>query len=138
MMDYTVRARAKKGQSGVAECKQANLTMDTTPEGQPDAFNPAELLLASVAACMIKNIERVAPMLGFEFRGAEVEVRGFRQEKPPLMEHIEYVLTVDTDEPDRRLELLHANVKKHGTIFNTLAKATELTGSVRRARSLVS
>jgi hypothetical protein len=45
---------------------------------------------------------------------------------------------VDTDEPDRRLELLHANVKKHGTIFNTLAKATELTGSVRRARSLVS
>lgn len=31
------------------------------PEGQPDAFNPAERLLASVVPCMIKNIERVAP-----------------------------------------------------------------------------
>lgn len=138
MMEYTVRARAQKGKRGIAECKEATLAMDTTPEGQPDAFNPAELLLSSVAACMIKNIERVAPMLGFEFRGAEVEVRGFRQDKPPLMVRIEYVLRVDTDEPERRLELLHANVKKHGTIFNTLARATELTGSVRRARSMVS
>jgi uncharacterized OsmC-like protein len=138
MVDYRVRAHAEKGQTGVAECKDTTLTMDTTPKGQTDAFNPVELLLASVAACMIKNIERVAPMLGFEFRGAEVEVRGFRQENPPLMVRIEYVLTVDTDEPERRLELLHANVKKHGTIFNTLAKATELTGSVRRARSMVS
>ena len=137
MMDYTVRARAQKGQAGLAECKEATLTMDTMPEGQPDAFNPAELLLASVAACMIKNIERVAPMLGFEFRGAEVEVRGLRQEKPPLLVRIEYVLRVDTEEPDRRLELLHDNVKKHGTIFNTLAKATELTGSIRRAHSMV-
>ena len=137
MMDYTVRARAQKGQAGLAECKEAALTMDTTPEGQPDAFNPAELLLASVAACMIKNVERVAPLLGFEFRSAEVEVRGYRQEKPPLLVRIEYVLRVDTEEPERRLELLHANVKKHGTIVNTLAQATELTGSIRRARSMV-
>ena len=74
MMEYRVRVRAQKGQTGVAECKEATLRMDTTPERQPDAFNPAELLLASVAACMIKNIERVAPVLGFEFRSAEVGV----------------------------------------------------------------
>lgn len=60
-MEYTVRARAEKGKTGVAECKEATLAMDTSPEGQPDAFNPAERLLASVAPCMIKNIERVAP-----------------------------------------------------------------------------
>ena len=72
-------------------------------------------------------------MLRFDFRGAEVEVRGLRQEKPPLMVRIEYVMTVDTDEPERRLQLLHANVKKHGTIFNTVAKATELIGSVASA-----
>ena len=138
MMEYRVRARDEKGKASVAECKEAAIAMDTNPEGQPDAFNPAELLLASVAACIIKNIERVAPMLDFEYRGAEVEVRGFRQDKPPLMVRIEYVLRVDTDEPERGLQLLHANVKKHGTIFNTLAKATELTGTVRRARSMVS
>ena len=41
-----------------------------------DAFNPAELLLASVAACMIKGIERVVPILKFEFRGVAVKLHG--------------------------------------------------------------
>ena len=31
--------------------------------GRSDAFNPAELFLASIAACMIKGIERVIPLL---------------------------------------------------------------------------
>ncbi len=33
--------------------------------GRPDAFNPAELFLAALAACMIKGIERAIPMLNF-------------------------------------------------------------------------
>jgi hypothetical protein len=44
---------------------------------------------------------------------------------------IGYELTVDTDEPPRRLELLHANVRKYGTISNTLALAVPLTGTCR-------
>ncbi|MCK9365774.1 MAG: OsmC family protein [Metallibacterium scheffleri] len=41
--------------------------------GRVDAFNPAELLLAAVGACMMKNIERVAPIIGFKFRGVHIE-----------------------------------------------------------------
>ena len=41
-------------------------------------------------------------------------------------------LIVDTDEPDRRLELLHQNVRKFGTISNTVAEATKLEGVIRR------
>ena len=71
-----------------------------------DAFNPAELLLAAVAACMIKGIERVAPMNHFKFRGVEVRLHGVRQDSPPFMSSITYELIVDTDEDDRRLDLL--------------------------------
>jgi len=39
---------------------------------------------------------------------------------------------VDTDETDQRLELLHKNLRKYGTITNTLAGATELVGTIRR------
>jgi len=39
---------------------------------------------------------------------------------------------VETDEPDRRLELLHENVKKFGTVFNTVAPGTQLSGVLRR------
>jgi hypothetical protein len=55
-----------------------------------------------------------------------------RQDTPPRMESITYEILVDTDEPDRRLDLLHENVKKYGTVFNTVAPGTELTGVLRR------
>ena len=38
--------------------KDAVLTIDTDMRGRIDAFNPAELFLASIAACMLKGIDR--------------------------------------------------------------------------------
>lgn len=97
-----------------------------------DAFNPAELLLAALSACIIKGIERVTPTLKFSLRGVEVRITGVRQDVPPKMESISYEIIVDTDEVDRRLELLHDNVKKYGTVFNTVAPGTDLRGVLRR------
>ena len=100
--------------------------------GRADAFNPAELLLAAVAACMIKGIERIAPVNHFDYRGVEVHLRGKRQDSPPFMAEITYELVIDTDEEDRRLDLMHHNVRKYGTIFNTVAAATRLEGTISR------
>lgn len=82
---------------------------------------------------MIKGIERVAPLLRFRLRGVEVVLRGVRQESPPKLSRIEYTLTIDTDEDDRRLALLHQNVMKFGTVYNTLLPGTELIGRIKRA-----
>jgi len=35
--------------------------------------------------------------------------------------------------PNRQLALLHQNLMKYGTIYNTVAAATDLTGTIRRA-----
>jgi len=48
------------------------------------------------------------------------------------MSRIEYEITVDTDESNHRLALLHDNVRKYGTVFNTVAPGTELAGTLRR------
>ncbi len=112
------------------------MNLDTDLAGNPDAFNPAELLLAALSACIIKGIERVVPILKFQLRGVEVSVDGVRQDVPPRMESINYEIVIDTDEEDRRLVLLHDNVKKYGTVFNTLAPGTQLSGVLRR-KSLV-
>jgi hypothetical protein len=39
---------------------------------------------------------------------------------------------LDTDENDHRLELLHTNVRRFGTISNTVAEAAKLEGTIRR------
>lgn len=132
MLEYRVEARRVDAHGSLATTKDAQILLDTDVKGRPDAFNPAELFLASIAACMIKGVERVTPLLAFELRGVEVLMHGERQDSPPKMVSIDYDLIVDTDESDHRLELLHTNVRKYGTISNTAAAALRLTGRILR------
>ncbi len=132
MLEYKVTARRIDSHGSEVATKQALIVLDTDLAGRVDAFNPAELLLASLAACMLKGAERVTPMLKFSLRGMEASLRGIRQDAPPKLVRIEYELVVDTDENDQRLDLLHRNLQKYGTVYNTLAGATELSGTIRR------
>ena len=116
----------------MAHCKDATITLDTDLAGRRDAFNPAEPLLAALSACIVKSIERVTPLLRFQLRGVTVHVHGVRQDVPPKIESINYELVVDTDESEHRLALLHDNVKKFGTVFNTVSPGTDLSGTLRR------
>ena len=131
-LTFDVTAQRLDAHGSRATCKSTAIRLDTDLAGSPDAFNPAELLLAALAACIIKGIERITPMLGFQLRGAEVRVHGVRHDVPPRLERIDYEIWVDTDESDARLALLHKNVKKYGTVFNTVAPGTTLRGALRR------
>jgi uncharacterized OsmC-like protein len=132
MLEYHVTARRIDSHGSEATTKDATLVLDTDMAGRADAFNPAEMLLASLAACILKGTERVIPMLHFDLRGIEVALHGVRRDSPPKMISITYEITVDTDETEARLALLHKNLQKYGTIYNTLAGATELSGTIRR------
>lgn len=131
-LTFDVAATRIDAHGSVATCKSASIRLDTDLAGNPDAFNPAELLLAALAACMIKGIERIQPILRFQLRGVDVHVHGIRQDVPPRLEQIRYEILVDSDESDARLALLHENVKKYGTVFNTLMPGTSLSGVLRR------
>lgn len=132
MLEYRIAARRIDAEGSVANAKMAEVRLDTGLADSPDAFNPAELLLAGITAFMIKGIERVTPMLDFSFSGVEVSLHAVRQDAPPRIVAVDYELVVDTDESDQRLELLHKNVPKYGTISNTVAAAARLDGAIRR------
>jgi uncharacterized OsmC-like protein len=131
-MTFDVYAHRIDSHGSEATCKSASIVLDTDLTGRIDAFNPAELLMAAVAACMLKGIERVTPILKFSLRSVKVRLHGIRQDVPPRMESIEYVILVDTDESDQRLALLHENVIKYGTVYNTVAPGTALKGVLKR------
>ena len=132
-MEFQVSARRIDAHGSLALCKDASVSLDTDLAGRRDAFNPAELLLAALGACMLKGIERVTPILKFNLRGVSVTLHAIRQDVPPRIESIDYEILVDTDESERRLELLHENVKKYGTVFNTVAPGTRLAGTLQKA-----
>lgn len=132
MLEYSVTAHRIDAHGSEARAGEATLALDTDLAGRADAFNPAELFLASIAACILKGIERVTPLLGFDLTGAEVRLHGQRQDAPPKMVSVTYEVIVDTDETQQRLDLLHRNIRKYGTISNTIADAVNLTGTIRR------
>ena len=132
MLAYEVHARRVDAHGSLATTKQAELVIDTDLNGREDAFNPAELFLASIAACMLKGIVRVTPMLKFDLRGVEVRLKAVRQDAPPKIISVDDEIVVDSDESEQRLELLHTNVRKYGTIFNTVAAAAGLSGTLKR------
>jgi uncharacterized OsmC-like protein len=135
-MQFDVVSLRLSAHASESRCTGATIALDTDLAGNSQAFNPAELLLAALSACMIKGIERVTPILKFDLRGVEVRVHGVRQDVPPRLESITYDIIVDTDEPERRLDLLHENVRKYGTVFNTVAPGTALSGVLRRKKAI--
>lgn len=132
MTEYRVTARRIDSHGSLATAKQAEVVLDTDLAGRQDAMNPVELLLSALAACMLKGIERVTPMLKFRLTGAEVALQALRQDAPPKLTLIRYQIVVDSDESDQRLDLLHRNILKYGTISNTLGAAVPLEGTLRR------
>jgi uncharacterized OsmC-like protein len=133
MNEYRVFVTGVDGPHAAAWCKETQILLDTHTEGCGEAFNPFELLLASIGACMVKGIKRVAPLLGFVQHGVRIEISGTRSDDPPRVKTVNYVIELDTDESDHRLQLLHENIRKFGTIYNTVAAAVPITGDLRRS-----
>jgi uncharacterized OsmC-like protein len=117
---------------GVSEgrCKRSTVRFDSSPAQGDDLPGPAELLALAFAACVLKNVERFSELLPFEHSGARVRVTAERQETPPRFTRMHYELRVATNEPPERVDLLHRNLAKFGTVYNTLASACEVTGEV--------
>ncbi len=132
VIEYRVQARRIDGHGSLARAKEAEVVLDTDLAGRRDAMNPVELLLSALAACMLKGIERVVPLLHFQLDGAEVSLEAIRQDAPPKLTLIRYQIIVDSAENDQRLDLLHRNILKYGTISNTLAGAVPLEGTLIR------
>jgi uncharacterized OsmC-like protein len=131
MLSYQIKAESKKGGEAKAIANNGIINFDASAERQDNLPNPAELLLTSLAACMLKNVERFSEILKYEYTNAQIEVEGLRNETPPFMSEINYVLKVESDMDQKKLNLLHKNILKFGTITNTLAKAVKLNGSIK-------
>ena len=132
-MQYQVTACRVDATGSLATSHGAEVRLGTDVEGRKDALNPVELLLSALAACMIKGAERVLPTLKFQLDGMTVALEADRQDAPPKLTTIRYEIVVTTLENDARLDLLHRNILKYGTISNTLSAAVPLTGTIRRA-----
>ena len=127
---YAVEAESAHGGAATIAARATTIAFDgsaSTGELHP---GPADLLVAVLAACILKNAERFSTILPFHYQRARVQVEIEREEPPPRIARAHYALRLVTEEPEHRLELLHRNILRFGTITNTLAAACELEGTI--------
>jgi uncharacterized OsmC-like protein len=136
MTTYSVTATSQPGGEAKIDIFERSLAFDAGSERDLINPGPAELLCAALAACLLKNIERYAHILPFRYEAARVRVEAERQAAPPRFTRFIYHLEVVTDEAPRRVELLHKNVRRFGTVSGTLSMAAEVTGELVAVASL--
>jgi uncharacterized OsmC-like protein len=129
-MTYEVHAHIARPGVSEVHAKHETIAFDSSPQGSDELPGPAELLCSAFAACLLKNVERFSEMLPFEQHGASLRVTAERQQDPPRFTTIRWQLTLTTDEPPRRVDMLKRNLIKYGTVYNTLAAACDVSGEV--------
>lgn len=129
-MEYKVSSEQIITGISTSRTKRAQIYFDSSSGQSEHLFNPAELFLSAFSACMLKNVERFSEMLNFTYKKVSLEVKGIREDKPPRMTGVYYKLSIETDESDERVDLLHRNLKKFGTIINTVENACEVDGAI--------
>jgi uncharacterized OsmC-like protein len=73
---YRVHGLSRPGGHGSIRCNTTTVKADTGSVSDGLRPGPAELLCASLAACLLKNIERFSEMLPFDYDVASVEGDG--------------------------------------------------------------
>ncbi len=72
MFKYEIIANAAAAKEATIIANKSKINFDAS-SGRDDILpNPAELLLASMAACILKNIQRYSEMLHITYPNAEV------------------------------------------------------------------
>lgn len=131
---YEATGTVHAGGEGRLEAHGLNAAFDGTAGRLDGLPGPADILSAALCACILKNVERFSHLLPFKYESATVNVFAEREEPPPRIVRVRYELRIVTNEPAERVELLHRNIRKFGTITNTLAKACELSGEIEAVK----
>ncbi|MGJ8716181.1 MAG: OsmC family protein [Maribacter stanieri] len=129
-MKYFISASSTSKQNAALHIKQSEIDFGTIAESSDTLPNPAELFLGSLAACILKNVERFSDFMNFEYTSAEIKISATRLEKPPRMDEIKYELIINSQDKSINLNLLKKNIEKFGTIFNTVLTSCTINGKI--------
>lgn len=129
-MEYAVIAKSNAKVNAEVNVKSSTIPFGITTNLADSFPNPAELFLSAFSACILKNVERFSEFMKFEYAHAEVNVTAVRLEKPPRMDTLQYTLRIYSNDKSINSQLLLKNIEKFGTIYNTVKRSSEISGSI--------
>lgn len=114
---------------------RAEIEANSGSDARPDTFDRIGLQLAAVAACLMQQIDEIAPSLGVEVDGVERSVSADYDGNGTGLSRIGYHIVLRTGASPAQIETLHDGLRSGGSICATLRRAVRLEGVVRAARA---
>ncbi len=127
---YRVSVTRQGEERAEAAARGYTLTLNAKKGGEA-GFNAAETLLAALGACLLTNLDSFAAKMRLRVDGARVDFTAVRQEDPPGLVDINYLLTINSPERVEKLQELHELAVKWGTVSNTLRAGLIPNGALR-------
>jgi uncharacterized OsmC-like protein len=132
MQNYAVDVRRDNEQHVVATTRDFSLTLGARRGDATAGFNPVETLLSALGACLLTALQMVAELSRVPIAGMAIHLTGVRQDQPPQLVSVTYALRVQTDAAEDRLTRLVATAQRNSTVYQTMALAIPVSGTVVR------
>jgi len=129
-MNYTIKAHSNAGANATILINENEIDFGITSDPISKLSSPAELFLGAFSSCILKNVERFAGFMHFDYSRAEISVSATRLEKPPRIDDIHYELKIFSNDAKLNINLLKKNIEKFGTIFNTVQTSCTIKGEI--------
>ncbi len=132
MQTYEVQMRRESAQQVIARTRDLSLTLGAKRGDLEAGFNPVETLLSALGACLLTALQMVAELSRVPIAGMAIQMTGVRQDQPPQLVSVTYQLTIHTDAAEDRLTRLVETAQRNSTVYQTLALAIPVSGTVVR------
>lgn len=132
MQNYAVRVERLDALHAEAKVRDFSLVLGARRADAEAGFNPVETLLSAVGDCLLTALDFVADLSHVPIAGASIELEGTRQDKPPLLTGIRYILRIRSDAEDERLERMVELARANSTVFQTVGQAVPIEGEWQR------
>jgi uncharacterized OsmC-like protein len=117
----------------LAGARDIKVLSDVRDDGtHPYGFSPAEIIGNALGSCLLINAQRIAKKMRMNFSDLSVDLQVYRQEEPPKVVRIEYVIHINTNGTDEQLEKLFDYTAKYSTTYNTLKDSVEIAGKIEK------
>ncbi|WP_036224479.1 OsmC family protein [Mesoaciditoga lauensis] len=104
---------------------------DAVPMGEHVyGYSPAEIVMNSLASCLMVNIQKISKKMRLVIDGIDVKITAYRRSNPPKILKMEYLVSLQTNVEREKIDRLMEYALKYSTVYNTLKDAVEITGKV--------
>ena len=114
---------------------RVEIDVNSGSDARPEAFDRIGLQLAAVAACLMQQIDEIAPSLGVEVDGVEMSVSADYDSLGTGLSRIGYHIVLRADASPAQIDTLHDGLRSGGSICATLRRAVRLEGVIRAAKA---